>query len=43
MPEMAVTFDPTKDWAVISGGQHHTLALDHDGEDALAWLYCSIR
>ena len=31
IPEKCVSFDPKKDWMSISGGQHHTLALDGSG------------
>lgn len=30
-PAKLTTFDKVKDWKEISGGQHHTLALDKDG------------
>ncbi|KAK2168914.1 hypothetical protein LSH36_13g10022 [Paralvinella palmiformis] len=31
MPEISSSFDSNKGWKEISGGQHHTLALDKDG------------
>lgn len=32
VPEQSLAFDAAKDWQVIDGGQHHTLALDKDGK-----------
>ena len=32
MPEISSSFDSNKGWKEISGGQHHTLALDKDGK-----------
>ncbi len=37
MPEKVKSFTPDKKWASISGGQHHTLALDESGK-----LICSM-
>ena len=31
VPERVKSFSAAKDWKVIAGGQHHTLAIDKDG------------
>jgi len=31
-PEMVNSFEKTKNWAMISIGQHHTVALDANGK-----------
>ena len=32
VPEKCKSFDRKCDWKEISGGQHHTIALDGEGE-----------
>ena len=32
VPEWVKLFSPAKNWKVIAGGQHHTLAIDKDGK-----------
>ena len=32
VPELVKSFDGSKGWKEMSGGQHHTLALDKNGK-----------
>ena len=44
VPERVKSFSAEKNWKVIAGGQHHTLAVDKDGKWKLPSLnrVCSI-
>ena len=42
VPERVKSFSAAKDWKVIAGGQHHTLAIDKDGMRLLCPSFCTL-
>ena len=32
VPVLVKSFEPKKDWQLIAGGQHHTVAIDGEGK-----------
>ena len=42
VPEKCKAFSADKKWCEISGGQHHTLALDGEGKGAISDMSCKM-